>query len=254
MRHELLYKAIFYRKSVRKFREEPLAADKLELITQYTENIEPLFEDVQAEIRMLDAPDVSSGFAVKAPHYAAIYTGTGKRAMLDAGYRMQQLNLCLATCGLGSCYLGMAKPRERGGGELSYAIMLAFGTPAEEHRRGDVSQFTRKAAAEICSAPLPGEITEAVRLAPSAINLQPWLLTGTADTVFIWRKKTAGAVSLMVGKLHYIDMGISLCHLMVGARQAGLGCRFNFEAEAPANPPKGCELICSAGFSPRTDA
>ena len=251
--HEILYNAIFRRKSVRKLQQDALPEDKLQLIKEYASNIQPLFTGADTKIVFFSAGEVSPRFSIAAPHYAAFYGPSGKQGMLSAGYQLQQLDLCLSAVGLGSCYLGMAKPQKEYAVQegLSHLLMLAFGEPAVPCHRESTDEFSRKPLSAICAPGLPDELMEPVRLAPSAINAQPWYITHSGTSMQIWRAKPTGIKALLAGDISVADMGIALCHLQAAAEHAGLACVFNFEPEPAVL--KGYELICSAEIS-KTEA
>lgn len=66
---------------------------------------------------------------------------------------------------------------------------------------------------------------EAVRLAPSAVNKQPWRIVRCDDTFhfFLKRSKGFGGGTLDMQK---IDMGIALCHFDLAAREKGYSPSF----------------------------
>ena len=69
------------------------------------------------------------------------------------------------------------------------------------------------------------EALEMVRLAPSAVNRQPWrvLLRNGAAHFYLKRAKAFGGGDL---DMQRIDMGIALCHFELAAGEAGLQPRF----------------------------
>ena len=71
--------------------------------------------------------------------------------------------------------------------------------------------------------PLPAENAgdlrlplELVRLAPSAVNGQPWRLVLCGDRVHFYEKRGRGMASA-AWDIQKIDMGIALCHFELGA-------------------------------------
>jgi len=66
---------------------------------------------------------------------------------------------------------------------------------------------------------------EAVRLAPSAVNKQPWRVVVCGDRIHFYEKKNkpAGSDSWDVQK---IDLGIALCHFALAAQESGLSATF----------------------------
>ena len=67
---------------------------------------------------------------------------------------------------------------------------------------------------------------EMVRLAPSAVNKQPWRAAAAGDTVHFYLKHAKGFASRGAGDMQKIDMGIALCHFALAAEESGLDPRF----------------------------
>lgn len=55
-----------------------------------------------------------------------------------------------------------------------------------------------------------------VRLAPSAVNRQPWRVVRIGSAYVFYLKHAKGYVSEATGDLQKVDMGIALCHFMCG--------------------------------------
>ncbi len=62
---------------------------------------------------------------------------------------------------------------------------------------------------------------ELVRWAPSAVNKQPWRLIAGEDRVHFYEKKDKGYVGDATGDLQKIDVGIALCHFLLGVEDMG---------------------------------
>lgn len=62
---------------------------------------------------------------------------------------------------------------------------------------------------------------ELVRLAPSAVNGQPWRVVRCGDRVHFYEKRGRGMAS-DTWDIQKIDMGIALCHFELGAVESGL--------------------------------
>jgi len=233
-----LYDAISKRKSVRKYKDEPLSNEQLNGIMAFSKAAKPLFPEIKTEMRLLGADDVSiQMFAVKAPHYLAFFSEEKEGRYLNAGFMLQQTDLFLSASGLGSCWLGLsrAKKEKKPGKGLNYIIMLALGTPDEEPQRTDISQFRRRTLSEISGGNDPR--LEAARLAPSAKNSQPWYYICEDGRIYSYREKINPAMELIMGSLNTIDMGIALCHIWLAGEKAGLP--FSFTTEVPRPAPKG---------------
>ena len=88
------------------------------------------------------------------------------------------------------------------------------------------------------------DILEMVRWAPSAVNKQPWRLVLRDDRCHFYLKHDKGYTSDAVGDMQKIDLGIALCHFVLGAELKGLAPRV--EISDPGIPiPAGIEYIAS---------
>ena len=88
---------------------------------------------------------------------------------------------------------------------------------------------------------------ELVRWAPSAVNKQPWRLVLREGRFHFYLKHDKGYVSEVVGDLQKIDMGIALCHFVLGAK--AMGRESAVAVEDPRIPvPEGMEYIASVFY------
>ena len=143
--------------------------------------------------------------------YAAVIVDDGvPNALIHAGVSGEAFVLEAAAMGLGTCWVaafkrgGAAVPLEEG--EKIKAV-IAFGKPGASG-----SPRRRKRLDEFCS-PNPTDwplwaynAAECVRIAPSAVNMQPWRLTYAGRTIFL--SSARGSAGL--------DIGIALLHLSLG--------------------------------------
>ena len=65
-----------------------------------------------------------------------------------------------------------------------------------------------------------------VRLAPSAVNKQPWRVISDKTGVHFYLKHTKGFVSDAVGDMQKIDLGIALCHFALAAKENNINVCF----------------------------
>ncbi len=246
------YEVIFKRKSIRKYKNEPLADSLLERVNTCIGNLSPLYDDIKTEIVVLSGDDIKLLLPIRSPHYITIYSENKEGWLVNAGYMLQQLDLFLSANGIGACWLGMGMPKKgvalRNG--LEFVITMAMGYPDEALHRDSTAEFKRKATAEISEvkndlgdSKQADELIEAARLAPSASNTQPWYFSGTGDSIIISRKLPNLLKAALYGKFNQIDMGIVMCHLKVAAVHLGKTMEFKREA---AEVPKGHEYIATA--------
>ena len=70
------------------------------------------------------------------------------------------------------------------------------------------------------------DVLEAVRLAPSAVNKQPWRVVVQGGKAHFYEKRSKGYVSGDGWDIQRIDMGIALCHFDLIAKEQGLDVSF----------------------------
>ena len=265
MEQTKLYEVIFKRKSVRKYDLALLDEKTLAEIAEFIDHVKPLFPEIKTKISIVGQEEVKVLLPIKAPHYLLFYSEEKEGYLTNAGYMLQQIDLFLSSNGLGSCYLGMAHPAKatkeiNNGSGLEFVIAYAFGNATESVHRTDVSAFKRNALSEIFNFTQGFELSqvanldkilEAVRIAPSASNSQPWFFT-MGNTQGNTQGNNQGNViihaycckpniikALLYEKVNKIDMGIVFCHVGVAAKHFGNQVEFIQDQTAKANPPKG---------------
>ena len=238
-----LFKSIFVRKSVRKYRMTPLTEVQLSEIQHYTETVTPLDASIRYSFSYLSSDQVKNLFPIKAPHYMCIFSEEKEGYLMNAGYILQQIDLYLSAQNLGSCWLGMARlskevPVVKEG--MEFVIMLAFGHGEGAVHRQAVSEFKRKSLGAISDLKEGEELLEAVRLAPSASNSQPWFFSGDRSEIIVSREKLNFIKAPLYGKMNQIDIGIALCHLMLSIDHQGKTGTVSFKEE---KAPIGYEFM-----------
>ena len=91
---------------------------------------------------------------------------------------------------------------------MKFVIMLAFGHPKGDQLRHDRKSFRRKPMEQITDKSDPR--LEPARLAPSAVNSQPWYFTHEGDTIHIYCSRKGSR----------LDAGIALAHLYVANEES----------------------------------
>lgn len=143
--------------------------------------------------------------------YAALIADESiPHAAIHAGISGEAFVLEAVSMGLGTCWVAAFK---RGGvnvpveeGEKVKAV-IALGVPGDEG-----GPKKRKKLTEICSSDPAGwplwayNAAECVRIAPSAVNLQPWRLSFAGRTLILSSARSGA----------YLDMGIAMLHMSLG--------------------------------------
>ena len=238
------------RRSVRTFDQRPLAPEDLaqiQTLTAQTDNpygLPVAFKWLDAKKDNLSCPvvvgtDLYVGAKIqKAPHLNEA-----------VGYSFERLVLHAQALGLGTVWIGGTMDREAFERAMALSedevmpCVSPLGYPAakmslrETVMRKGVKADSRLAFEELFfdrsfDVPLTREkagklahALEMVRLAPSAVNKQPWrvVLTPSAAHFYLKRSKNFGGGVLDMQKM---DLGIALCHFELAAQEAGLSPRF----------------------------
>lgn len=242
MYESILQPMIIKRKSIRLISTTPIAVEIIHEILLFAENIKPVFPNIQTSFKILSNSEIMSLGSVYAPHYLAVYSEKTPDAELNIGFILQHIDLFLSSKGLGSCWLGMAKPLQAIYNDLSFIILIAFGISVESVHRTSIYQYKRKPLHEIA---LPGVVPAYInfmRVAPSAMNKQPWFFTGEESFCHAFSVHGTGLINL-AESWRFVDLGIALSHLSISALADGNSVRFKREDSIPSR--LGCEYIIS---------
>ncbi|MDR1213633.1 MAG: hypothetical protein LBK54_06075 [Propionibacteriaceae bacterium] len=211
-----LYPTIFTRHSVHSFDPAPLDRATLEAIVQAARQADHL-TDQAARIEVASADQVKGS---SAPHHLLAFTVQDDAGFADAGYVLQQADLAIQAQGLGSHWIGLAKPKVKAAG---FTILLAFGRTDEGPR--PAADFKRLALAEISDqaelSDQAGAVAEAVRLAPSGMNDQPWRLRFGEGLVSLIHTRRGPWSRLLVKKMDKVSLGIATRHAVIALEHEG---------------------------------
>lgn len=218
-----LYEMIGRRKSVREYQMKPIDEKVLAAIRKYLKEILPLYPDIPYEIEIsCSLEEKKAGIlSVNAPYYVSFLTKESKEAYLNAGYIMEELSLYLASRGIGTCYQGIQRiVKEQG--ELKEVLVMAMGYPKHYLYREEadarrielnrLSAFKEEPTKEIMT------ILKAASLTPSSLNSQPWRFVVYKNRIHVFMQKLNAGIPILE-KLHYIDVGMALNHMMIAAEE-----------------------------------
>ncbi len=190
------------------------------------------------------------GFIKGATGFIAGAVRRAPKDLEDYGYLLEEVILCATGIGLGTCWLGGTFTRSTfvsrfGGlrrGETMPAVVSTgyIGDDGSERIRAREEGNRRFPPAELFfegrwGEPLPAtsaggfaRALEAVRMAPSATNKQPWRIVrvGPDWHFHLVRTKGYGKGSplftvLRIADLQRVDLGIAMCHFELVAREGG---------------------------------
>lgn len=247
------------RQSCRTFNGLHLDQGTLVRLREETESLPVLLPDVTSPVIRLVNNDEANGklgtygFIAGARQFLVMASGVTTAEQVQAGFMFEALLLKATEMGLGTCWLGgtfrhgpfVEAFRAKAGGndssplpegmEVSIVSPVGHPTPkrrfAERFMRRMVKSDHRKPFDELFkgvsgATPL-GRVLEAVRLAPSSRNSQPWRAE-VVQSVGSPGQGNPVEVSFSCvtsGRFSAIDMGIAYCHFILASREEGLQWR-----------------------------
>lgn len=196
---------IYKRKSCRKYLDDEI---DLTAIEEFLSNVNPLISEIDYSYDILTRDEVSSKMMWSAPYYLAIYSDKKENYGVNVGFVFEQASLFMQSLDIGSCWVGMGSAKKE---KDDFVILMAFGKSNNFER--DITQFKRKKLSEI--ADVTDERLEPARLAPSAINMQPWYFKQSNEGFDVFKIKHNFVKRKIVARWNDIDIGIALAHLYV---------------------------------------
>lgn len=204
-----LNEMIFKRKSCRSFTGVLVDAATIETIKGFP--MKPLYPEIKIHWDIVPRNQVKCICPWTTPQVITIYSEEVEGYLENIGFLFQQMDLFLQTLGLGVCWLGMGRMNPKTTTEvegMKFVIMLSLGHPKGDQLRQDLKGFKRKSMEQITDTPDPR--LEPARLAPSAVNSQPWYFTHEGDTIHVYCAKKGSR----------LDAGIALAHLYVSNEES----------------------------------
>ena len=223
-----LLNAVYKRKSVRNYSGQ-LTQEELAKVKAYLQQLKPLCPEIKVEYQIVPCKDTNCKF--NGEYCLIVYSEEKNLWLANVGYMLEQWDLYLATLNIGVCWYGMCKVEETEKNGLKYGIMLCFGKCGEDDFRKDTSEFKRKdtddfwATGESSSYGdlVFGKVGQIVRLAPSAVNSQPWEVEQEGNVLNVYRVKGNTPVLSRILFKHWnkVDIGIFLTFLEVALESEG---------------------------------
>ena len=238
--------AIPGRKSVRSFDGRPLRPEDREKLERFMAALSNPF-GVPVKCVLLDAEKegLSSPVITGEKLYVAGMVEAKPLADAAFGFSFEKLVLFAWSLGIGTTWIAGTMKREKFQTACGLAAgwrmpcISPLGYPAakrslkETMMRKGVGADSRLPAEKLFfdgsfRKPLAGEKLAALagpleltRWAPSAVNKQPWRLVAGEKEVHFYEKKDKGYVGEETGDLQKIDVGIALCHFLLGLEDLG---------------------------------
>ncbi|MDI3483209.1 MAG: hypothetical protein PWQ88_1080 [Candidatus Methanomethylophilaceae archaeon] len=176
-----------------------------------------------------------------------------REEIIDLGYRLEELVLKLTELEIGTCWMagGLKKSPLQSMIQLKdeemIAAVVSYGYPEKKRLMEKAIKMlirsnTRKAWGELFfkgdfSHPIENDdcpqislCLEAVRLAPSASNRQPWRVVLSDGAAHLYLQHTPAFQSERLGHdIQYLDIGIAMCHLQLVCQELGEGGEWYLE-------------------------
>ena len=225
-----LEEQIYLRKSCRKYSDEPVC---MNMIHEFMADVKPLNPDIGYHYEILTKDEVKVRNRWSAPYYLALYSEKKDNYQENIGFVFQQLSLYLQSIGIGTCWVGMDVPKNK---NSEFVIAISFGK--SEAMTRELSKFRRHGLSEISD--FEDERLIPARLAPSAINSQPWYFKHTDDGFDVYQVKQNIIKRQVLKKWNPVDMGIALAHMYVANENT-----FKFEIKNSFEDLKGYAYIGS---------
>ena len=274
---------IHRRYSCRTYLERPISVADRDRLTDFmaTKTSGPLGSQARFGLIAATPDDAGAlrrlgtyGFIKGATGYLVGAVRAGPKDLEDFGYLLEEIMLHATGLGLGTCWLGGTFTRSSftsrfGGVERGESIPAVVSTgyigddgtgrirereegsrrfPAEElFFEGRFGEPLRSERAGGYAAAL-----EAVRMAPSATNKQPWRIVRAGDDWHFYLQRTKGYGKgsplfkvLRIADLQRIDLGIAMCHFGLVAAELGLPGTWAVEDPGLATPAPGIEYTAT---------
>ncbi len=266
------------RYSVRTYRPEKLSEEMKNQLRKYGKGIKGPFEP-KVRLELIDSFEIlektdgkigTYGVIKGAQDYIAAIVEGGEKNLEQLGYVLEKFILYAASIELGTCWMGGTFKKSEFAKlvALQEDEILPIVTPVGHSgvKKSVVESFMRFAVGsnhrkpwkelffnESFSNPLEekGEkeylhALEAVRLAPSASNKQPWRILKKGEVYHFYLKPNKGYGEGFF-EIQRIDMGIAMCHFEMMLQE--LGIKGIWRVEKPQEEISGVEnLVYTASW------
>lgn len=249
------------RRSVRTFNGNPLSDEDKNKLEDYLKELDNPF-GIPVEFRFLNAKEykLSSPVIVGTDCYIAAKVNTCPQFEIAYGYSFEKFCLYAESLGIGTVMLAGTLSRrnfEKAMGLKDNEVMpiaSPIGYPADkksvreklmrsaikaDERQPFEKLFFENSFAQSLTAERAGKLLDAfemVRLAPSAVNKQPWRIVMCGDIVHFFKVKSKAIMSDGTLNIQKIDIGIALAHFDLTLKESGIHGTFvtdtpDFEVE-----------------------
>lgn len=267
-------KTVRARRSVRTYEERPLSKEDKEKITSCIAALTNPFS-VKVSIGLLEKKSAANGEKLGtygvikgAGDYLGAAVTEGELSLEALGYSFEKLILYAASLGLGTCWLGGTFNRSGFSEAMGikenelFPAISPIGYPLDKKRITDTltrwiaKADKRKGWEELFyqddfSRPLTeteaGDYAfplEMLRLAPSAVNKQPWRVVKEKNSCHFYKTKNAEDTKTRID-IQRVDVGIAACHFHLAALEKKLPGEFKKLTNPGIQSPEQLQYIFS---------
>lgn len=258
------------RRSVRTYDGAPVAQDLLDKVMAYANGIQsPFGVRVQFKLLDVDRDHLSSPVITGARTYLGAKVARQAGAEESFGYAFESVVLFATELGLGTVWLAATIDRKAFEAAMDLAPDEVMPAVSPLGHASDRMSLREKAMRKALKADdrLPfGElffagdfahplapkaagawrpVLEAIRVAPSATNKQPWRVVVTDGALHLYEQHTKGYAKDATGDIQKVNLGIAACHLERTAAAEGIRGTFTRDANPQVNMPEGCKYLFS---------
>lgn len=171
-------------------------------IQEFIASVRPLNNGINYYYEILTRDEVNLGTRWSAPYYLALYSEKKDNYLENIGFVFQQVSLFMQGIGIGSCWVGLGSIKKK---NPEFVILMAFGKSDKMTR--NLVDFKRKGLEKISDS-MDERLTPA-RLAPSAVNSQPWYFKHAGDGFDVYQVNQNIIKRQFFKKWNPIDVGIA---------------------------------------------
>lgn len=229
---------IYRRRSIRKYLSEELQVGILEEIKEASRSVKKLYEDNDIDIHIVEDgtrfQNMITGIfgiwgKIRAPHYIVVTSNKAEGYLENAGFALESIVLSLTNVGIGTCFIGrginqqLLKTMIPLKKDHEVVSIVSFGYPKnEESKRKNIIRWKKRMELDEFTSGYVTKtwqhILDAVRMAPSAMNTQPWRFFIDKNTVDIYSINKKCFFVKNSSKMNRIALGTALYHLYIAAK------------------------------------
>jgi hypothetical protein len=243
-----MYNQIFKRRSVRTFLKQPFSQTDLIYIDEILSEVankKTIFNN-KIEFELINQASGDNekigtyGFVQNAAGFLATTTQNSLQAIIDYGYVGQFAALKLLEKDIGGVWLGGTFNRDTVKKSLNtndlIPALIAIGYPKDQSfkemairfavkassRKDFKDLFTHKSGEAVSESHEYAKVLEALRVAPSGTNRQPWRVEVDNKNLNLYMLRTPNYAKELNYDVQGLDIGIGLAHLKIALDHFGM--------------------------------